>query len=141
MAEGALRRRLRRFDQSLADLPVHALTDRVQIPKKMTGQAFNPSGRTTKTPPSVWQDLAGFSTVAKERIRIDGRCVRWQKPERLIERLIIASSDPGDLIVDPFGGVATVPAVCARTDRRCVSCETDPQIHAAGAARLDAITA
>ena len=32
MAKGSLRRRLRRFDQSLADLPVHALTDRVQIP-------------------------------------------------------------------------------------------------------------
>jgi voltage-gated potassium channel len=32
VAKGSLRRRLRRFDQSLADLPVHALTDRVQIP-------------------------------------------------------------------------------------------------------------
>ncbi|KWX65828.1 TrkA family potassium uptake protein [Mycobacterium sp. NAZ190054] len=32
MAKGRLRRRMRRFDQSLADMPVHALTDRVQIP-------------------------------------------------------------------------------------------------------------
>jgi voltage-gated potassium channel len=32
MAKGRLRRRLRRFDQSLADQPVHALTDTVQIP-------------------------------------------------------------------------------------------------------------
>src|SRR6476660_3310846 len=32
MAKGRLRRRLRRFDQSLADQPIHALTDTVQIP-------------------------------------------------------------------------------------------------------------
>jgi len=32
VAKGRLRRRLRRFDQSLADQPVHALTDTVQIP-------------------------------------------------------------------------------------------------------------
>jgi voltage-gated potassium channel len=34
MARGRLRRRLRRFDQSLADRPVHALTDTVQIPSE-----------------------------------------------------------------------------------------------------------
>ncbi|TRW81166.1 potassium channel family protein [Mycolicibacterium sp. 018/SC-01/001] len=43
MAEGALRRRLRRFDQSLADQPVHALTDRVQIPTSLV----SPSRRIT----------------------------------------------------------------------------------------------
>ncbi|MBX7446502.1 MULTISPECIES: potassium channel family protein [Mycobacteriaceae] len=35
MAKGRLRRRLSRFDQSLTDLPVHALTDRVQIPQDL----------------------------------------------------------------------------------------------------------
>ena len=35
MAKGGLRRRLRRFDQSLNELPVHALTDRVQIPESL----------------------------------------------------------------------------------------------------------
>ncbi|ADU00583.1 MULTISPECIES: potassium channel family protein [Mycolicibacterium] len=39
MAEGRLRRRLRRFDQSLADMPVHALTDRVQIPTETVSPA------------------------------------------------------------------------------------------------------
>ncbi|BBY79597.1 potassium channel family protein [Mycolicibacterium pulveris] len=39
MAEGRLRRRLRRFDESLADRPVHALTDRVQIPTETVSPA------------------------------------------------------------------------------------------------------
>ncbi|MGE2728467.1 potassium channel family protein [Mycolicibacterium vaccae] len=39
MARGSLRRRLRRFDQNLADLPVHALTDRVQIPTSLVSPA------------------------------------------------------------------------------------------------------
>ena len=36
MAKGSLRRRLRRFDQSLADLPVHALTDRARTWQETT---------------------------------------------------------------------------------------------------------
>ena len=43
MARGKLRRRLRRFDESLADQPVHALTDRVQIPS----DPISPSRRIT----------------------------------------------------------------------------------------------
>ena len=39
MAKGRLRRRLRRFDQSLAELPDHALTDRVQIPTTLVSPA------------------------------------------------------------------------------------------------------
>ncbi|AEV70981.1 K+ transport system, NAD-binding component [Mycolicibacterium rhodesiae NBB3] len=39
MAKGRLRRRLRRFDQSLADQPVHALTDTVQIPTEEVSPA------------------------------------------------------------------------------------------------------
>ncbi|MEZ0341047.1 TrkA family potassium uptake protein [Mycobacterium sp. pV006] len=39
MPSGSLRRRLRRFDQTLADLPVHALTDRVQIPTTLVSPA------------------------------------------------------------------------------------------------------
>lgn len=39
MAEGRLRRRLRRFDESLADRPVHALTDTVQIPTPVISPA------------------------------------------------------------------------------------------------------
>lgn len=110
----------------------------VAVPKVTLSASMNPSGRTTKIPGSVWTDLAGFSTTAKERVRINGKGAEWQKPERLIERLVLAASDPGQLVLDPFGGVATVPAVCARLGRRCISCEADKTRWQAGRDRLAA---
>jgi site-specific DNA-methyltransferase (adenine-specific) len=115
--------------------------DAVMIPKQMVSSTFNPSGRTHKIPPSVWSDLGNFSTTAGERVKIDGRSVRWQKPERIIERIVLACSNPGDLVVDMFGGVATTPVVCARHGRRCVSAEIDPVVFAAGRDRLESALA
>ncbi|MCV7219314.1 potassium channel family protein [Mycolicibacterium elephantis] len=57
MAEGRLRRRLRRFDDSLADRPVHALTDRVQIPT----EAVSPARRITVR--VIYALLALFAAV------------------------------------------------------------------------------
>jgi site-specific DNA-methyltransferase (adenine-specific) len=108
----------------------------VAIAKKMTGATFNPSGRQTKIPASVWDDLAGFSTTAGERIQVDGHGVRWQKPEKLLERILAATSNPNDLVLDFFSGVATAPAMCLRMGRRCVAVERDPKIYAAGSERL-----
>ncbi|MRR32954.1 site-specific DNA-methyltransferase, partial [bacterium] len=41
-----------------------------------------------------------------------------QKPEALLERIILASSNPGDLVMDPFCGAGTTALVAARTGRR-----------------------
>ncbi len=41
-----------------------------------------------------------------------------QKPESLLERIILASSNPGDLVADFFCGSGTAPACAARLDRR-----------------------
>jgi site-specific DNA-methyltransferase (adenine-specific) len=48
-----------------------------------------------------------------------------QKPEELIRRLVLASSAPGDLVVDPFAGSGTTAAVCQALGRRWVSCDKD----------------
>jgi site-specific DNA-methyltransferase (adenine-specific) len=50
-----------------------------------------------------------------------------QKPEELIRRLIAASSAPGDLVVDPFGGSGTTALVCERLGRRWLVGERDPR--------------
>ena len=113
----------------------------IVIPKQMVGPTFNPSGRQTKIPASVWDDLAGFSTTASERVKLNGHGARWQKPEKLIERFVKATSDPGDFVLDFFSGVATVPAVCLRLGRRCVATELDGAIFAAGAVRLQSARA
>ncbi len=53
-----------------------------------------------------------------------------QKPEALIERILLASSNPGDLVADFFCGSGTTPLVAARTGRRFLACdETFRAIH------------
>ena len=53
---------------------------------------------------------------------------RWhptQKPLKLIERLVKASSNEGDLIVDPFAGSGATGLACIRLGRKCVLIEKD----------------
>ena len=75
MAEGRLRRRLRRFDDSLADRPVHALTDRVQIPT----EAVSPARRITVR--VVYALLANFA--AELIVYVDRDCYRDVQGEGL----------------------------------------------------------
>jgi len=49
-----------------------------------------------------------------------------QKPEGLIERMVLASSDEGDLVLDPFCGSGTTLRVCQQLDRRCIGFELNP---------------
>jgi DNA modification methylase len=105
----------------------------------MVQKAFNPSGRLNKIPTSVWNDLAGFSTISNERIKVNGKCVRWQKPESIIRRMILASTKENDVVLDPFGGVATVPVVCKKLNRQCYSTEIDKAIFCAGRQRLRSV--
>ena len=48
-----------------------------------------------------------------------------QKPEALLSRIIRASSNPDDLVLDPFCGSGTTGVVCARLQRRFVGFEVD----------------
>jgi site-specific DNA-methyltransferase (adenine-specific)/adenine-specific DNA-methyltransferase len=59
-----------------------------------------------------------------------------QKPERLIERLVLASSNAGDLILDPFCGVGTSPVICKRHDRNFLAFEINSEFVNIGNKRL-----
>lgn len=48
-----------------------------------------------------------------------------QKPLALVERCILASTAPGDLVLDPFLGSGTTAVAALRTGRRCVGVEMD----------------
>ena len=48
-----------------------------------------------------------------------------QKPEKLIAKLVLASSQPGDVILDPFLGSGTTAVVCNKLGRRFVGIEID----------------
>lgn len=46
-----------------------------------------------------------------------------QKPEGLIERMVLASSNEGDLVLDPFSGSGTTLRVCQQLNRKCIGIE------------------
>ena len=50
-----------------------------------------------------------------------------QKPEKLIARLIMASSDPGDVVFDPFAGSGTTCVTARKLGRRYTGIEKDPR--------------
>ncbi|MGH7023927.1 MAG: site-specific DNA-methyltransferase [Caulobacteraceae bacterium] len=62
-----------------------------------------------------------------------------QKPEALLHRVILASTRPGDIILDPFFGVGTTGAVARRLGRRFIGIEREANYAAAAEARIAAV--
>ena len=61
-----------------------------------------------------------------ERIKIDGKKAHpTQKPEKLLENIILATSKTGDVVLDPFMGVGTTPAVAKRLGRNYIGIERE----------------
>jgi len=59
-----------------------------------------------------------------------------QKPEALLERIVLACTEKGDVCMDPFGGSGTLAAVCAKSDRKWVYIDESPMAAEVTAARL-----
>ena len=59
-----------------------------------------------------------------------------QKPEALLERIIKASSNPGDLVLDPFSGTFTTCAVAQRLGRKSIGIEREAEYVKIGLRRL-----
>ena len=62
-----------------------------------------------------------------------------QKPEALLHRVLIASSNAGDTVLDPFFGTGTTGAVAKRLGRSFVGIERDTVYAAAARERIDAV--
>ena len=67
---------------------------------------------------SVWQDIPPVNPVANEKTNY-----ATQKPEALLERIIKASSNEGDLILDCFCGSGTTATVAEKHNRRWITCD------------------
>ena len=96
---------------------------------------FNDEG---KNPGDVWGDIKQLTYKSKELVSRDVLNT-IQKPEKLIERLVKASSDEGDLVLDPFAGVGTGPVVCSRLGRRFIGIEKERHFVDAANARLSEV--
>ena len=66
----------------------------------------------------LWADIYPINSQAKESVDY-----ATQKPESLLERIIKASSNEGDLVCDFFGGSGTTAAVAERLGRRWITCD------------------
>ena len=85
---------------------------------------------TTKVPGNVWE----FPRV---RFRMDEyESHPSQKPEALLERVILASSNKGDVVLDPFSGSFTTGAVASRLGRRTISIEKNDAYLPIGLRRM-----
>ena len=82
----------------------------------------NPNG---KNPGDVW--LFPKVTSGKNRASKERTAHPAQFPERVIERIIKASSNPGDLILDPFLGSGTTAASALKLNRKVVGFELLPE--------------
>jgi modification methylase len=62
-----------------------------------------------------------------------------QKPEALLARILLASSNPGDVVLDPFFGTGTTGAVAKALGRRFIGIERDRTYAAGAEARIAAV--
>ena len=69
----------------------------------------------TRNTPSLWDDIKPISNQSKERLGYP-----TQKPIALLERIIKASSNEGDMVLDPFCGCATACSAAEKLDRQWV---------------------
>ena len=71
---------------------------------------------------NVWTDIPPINSQAKERIGYP-----TQKPLALLERIIRASSNPGDMVLDPFAGCATACVAAEALERQWVGIDLSPK--------------
>ncbi|WP_420800590.1 site-specific DNA-methyltransferase [Polycladidibacter stylochi] len=63
-----------------------------------------------------------------------------QKPESLLYRVLMSTSNPGDVVLDPFFGTGTTGAVAKKLGRHFVGCEREESYIQAAQARIDKVT-
>lgn len=91
--------------------------DSVRVPQKYFRERNNMRGA---NPGDVWE----FSHV--HYCNSNRQNHPTQKPEGVIERMVLASSNENDFVIDPFAGSGTTLRVCQQTNRRCLGIEINP---------------
>ena len=92
--------------------------DDIRIPQKFYRKINNMRGA---NPGDVW-DVSHIHYCQKGR-----QPHPTQKPEAIIERMVLASSNEGDLVVDPFSGSGTTLRVCQQLKRNAIGIELNEE--------------
>jgi modification methylase len=78
--------------------------------------------------------------TGNKRIKLNGtKAHSTQKPEALLYRIVMASSKPGDVVLDPFFGTGTTGAVAKKLGRNWIGIERDRKYVKIAQKRIDAI--
>lgn len=93
------------------------------LPYKKVAQTFNPQMGYT----DVWTDIDFY----KEK-----HLHPTQKPLKLMRRLICASSNEGDIVLDPFSGVGSTQISCIQLNRHYIGIELDENYYQIGVNRI-----
>ncbi len=91
--------------------------DAVRVPQKYYRKRNNMRGA---NPGDVWE----YSHV--HYCNANRQAHPTQKPEGLIERMVLTSSNPGESVLDPFSGSGTTLRVCQQLHRMCTGIELNP---------------
>lgn len=101
--------------------------------------------------PKDWDENGKFRDTHPSNIWTDITVPFWsmpentdhptQKPEKLLAKVLLASTNPGDLILDPFAGSGTTAVVAKKLDRNFVAIESDEDYCLLAAKRLEMATA
>jgi len=108
------------FDGDSVRVPYESSGGYVSSGRKVVGDKVyyvNPRGKV----PEDWWFISALNRQSKERLGYP-----TQKPEALLERIIKASSKPGDLVMDPFCGCGTTLVVAERLHRRWIGIDVSP---------------
>lgn len=74
----------------------------------------------------VWDDVVAMQTLNSTQFRRGEENHVCPLPFDIVERLIERFSNPGDLVLDPFGGLGTVPYMAVKMGRRGACIELNP---------------
>ena len=85
----------------------------------------------TKVPGNVWD----FSRVRYRMEEYENHPT--QKPEALLERVILASSNKKDIVLDPFSGSYTTSAVANKLGRKAIGIDINPEYYKIGLRRTE----
>ncbi|HLZ80689.1 MAG TPA: site-specific DNA-methyltransferase [Ktedonobacteraceae bacterium] len=85
---------------------------------RSAGRIYTYDEDTIMTPADVWSDISHLHQKDPQR---SGYAT--QKPEALLERIILASSEENDLVLDCFCGSGVTPVVAERLGRRWIACD------------------
>jgi len=108
--------------------------DSVRVEPVRFDRYSNPRG---KNPSDVWE-INRVRWNSKERAVLNSRKIAHltQKPMMLLERIVLACSNPGDVVLDPFLGTGTTSVVAKMKGRKSIGIEMNPDYVSTSIKRL-----